>query len=122
MSISDALKNQLNKMNRAAQNVGLGTLVQTMQSGSQTQLTQIAGIKADLGSSGATTSAGSEVNIPTGLTAIVGKTVSITRSGSSLYNLQPYVASGSGTAVLKVSGATGGSALASGDVVTWFVF
>ena len=145
--ISDGNRTKLNKMNRAAQNVSLGTILQDLVSGSQVAVgaasaslvaynSSIVGLSASavsysacivalqslIAASGSKLCAGSEVNIPTGLAAAPrGYIIQCSRSGSA-GTLPLYVSAGSGTAVLKVTAASGVAALTTTDTITFFAY
>ena len=139
MAISDGNATKINKMNRASQNVNLGTIIQTLQSGSQinevdintlmsasqTANSQIVALQAGvMGKSGSQTitsvhTNASVVTIDTGV-AIKGQIVQIYRSGS-LTDAGPYVTKSSGS--LFVYANTNGSyILTAGDNVNWLAF
>jgi hypothetical protein len=139
MGISDSNATKLTKMNRAAQNVTLGTLLQTMESGSAAQTVQIttlmsasqtansqivalqAGVMGKSGSQVITSTHtnASVVTIDTGVT-IKGQIVQIYRSGS-LTNAGAYVTKSSGS--LSIRANTNGSyILTAGDEINWLAF
>ena len=120
MAISNANAPKINHMNRAAQNVNMGTLLQQLQSGSSTLNTYIGG-------SGSHTVVAAEANacrvvITTGLAAVTGFMVQDQRSGSMIVN-NVYAVSGSvaGTLDIRATSATG-SLVQLGDVITWMAF
>jgi hypothetical protein len=113
-SISTANKNKLNHMNRAAQNVQLGTMIQNMGFVSTGSLSVTAA-----------QSNASRVEVPTGLASVGGYVALARRSGSPL-NLK--ITAGSVTGALLVENTTivttvvGGSQVAPGDIVSFVAF
>ena len=103
-TISASQKVKLNKMNKAAQLVGLGDLLKGAPISGSVLVTQAM-------------ATGSAVTIGTPLSAIAGMNVTLRRSGSSL----PYIYSIASGSQITVTAVTGGSILAS-DVVTWMAF
>jgi hypothetical protein len=130
--ISNGNKTKLNKMNRAAQNVNLGTIIQDLVAGSAVSSaslvayqSSVVGLSASavalqglIVASGSRTATGSEIWINMGLAVTPkGWIVQDRRSGSA--GLVPvYMVSGSVASLFKVSG----SDVASGDVITYFAF
>lgn len=101
MAISNAHAAKINKMNRASQNVDLGTVIQDLQSGSAT-------LNAMVGFSGSKTvidaeANGSRVPIVPGVSSIRGYIVQAYRSGSAISQTLKVV-SGSVAGTLVVSG------------------
>jgi len=136
MGISNANRTHLNRMNKASQNVNLGTILQDLTAGSAVASaslvayqSSVIGLSASavalqtlIAASGSKLCAGSEVNIPTGLAAAPrGYIIQCNRSGSCA-TLPLYVTTGSGTAVLKVSAASGVSPLTTTDTITFFAY
>jgi hypothetical protein len=122
MAISDSQKTHINRMNRAYQNVSLGTIIQTLQSASATQTTQITALQSGvMGVSGSRVAGGSEVSIYTGSSNPKGWIVQSNRSGSR-GTLGLYAVSGSDTGYIKVSSASGNAALNATDVITYIAF
>jgi hypothetical protein len=134
--ISNANRTHLNRMNRAAQNVNLGTIIQDLVAGSAVASaslvayqSSVIGLSASavalqtlIAASGSKLCAGSEVNIPTGLAAAPrGYIIQCNRSGSCA-TIPLYVTTGSGTAVLKVTAASGVNALTTTDTITFFAY
>lgn len=138
--ISDSNRTKLNKMNRAAQNVSLGVILQDLVAGSGVTVnaasaslvaynSSIIGLSSSavalqtlIAASGSKLCAGSEVNIPTGLAAAPrGYVIQCNRSGSCA-TIPLYVTAGSGTAVLKVTAASGVAALTTTDTITFFAY
>jgi len=120
MAITNTQKAKLNKMNRAAKDATLGTAIQDLQNASS-------GSAFTLGASGsyaavAADASNAKIAIATGLSAVKGFVVNVRRSGSALPFMAATAGSVAGTiAVIKDPGYTG-SAIATGDVVTWFAF
>jgi hypothetical protein len=112
-AISDSNAKKLNNMNRAADNVSLGTLLQAWQTGSAVQ-------QAVLGASGSRLMSGSELDINTGLATVSGWTVQVKRSGSA-GTVGAYAVAGAVAGHIKVNSASSGS-LTSTDVITFFAF
>jgi hypothetical protein len=110
MTISSDHETKLNKMNKAAQNVSLGTI--------------IAGLQNDFIASGslavsAAQANGSSVTIYTGLTSTVtGYQINVFRSGSALSS-DPYVYA-SGGSVIITPGAS--YAVTTADRINWIAF
>lgn len=115
MAITSSQSAKLTKMNRAAKDVALGTLIQGLQ-------TSAALVKAS-GSYAATAADASnaKIAITTGLTAVSGFLAEARRSGSPLA-LAVFSGSVAGTIVAIKDPTTTGSAIAAGDVVTYFAF
>jgi hypothetical protein len=112
--LSSKVKTQLNRMNRAAQNAQLGTMLQNMapmSSGSWT--VTAAQMNASL------------VEVPTGLTTVAGFMVQGFRSGSPLA-VKAISGSVAGAIVVLnstiVTTVTGGSVVATGDVINYVAF
>lgn len=107
MAITTAQKNKLNKMNRASQDVGIGTLLQKIDgpfsSGSHTVT--------------ATEINASAIYLETGQTSITGFIVQRYMSGSQISDIK-VVSTGSNLNITAGSG----SALATGDVIYWTTF
>lgn len=106
MSISTTQKNHLNKMNRAAKDVGLGNMVSMLAaSGSLT--------------SGSVTATGATVNITTGFSSVPSMwIVQSSRSGSvGTFGLKTVA--GSTTGDITVTSASGVAAIANGDIFNW---
>jgi hypothetical protein len=109
-SISTANKNRLNHMNRAAQNVNLGTMIQNMgvvSTGSWTVT--------------AAQASASRVDIATGLASVGGFMLAARRSGSPLH-LAAYSGSVPGTLIAIKDPTVTGSAIATGDIVSFVAF
>jgi len=107
MTISATNTRKLNKMNTSACETGLGDEIYRI------------GVQAALvSSSGSLLATGSEVNLTTGI-AQKGYIVQCRRSGSA-GTIPLYVVSTSGN--LKVTSASGESALATTDTITWIAF
>jgi hypothetical protein len=98
--LSTANKTKLNKMNRAAKDAGLGTIVQTLT-----------GISA-----GSATMSGSEIDIDTGLASVSAWMVQASRSGSQGGKVI-YAASASTAGHIKVSSGCVSGSLAANDVL-----
>ena len=81
MAISNAQAAKINKMNRASQNVSLGTIVQNVQSGSATLNGFIRGSGSVLVA--VADANASKVEVLTGLTSLVGHIVQAWNSGGS---------------------------------------
>ena len=109
MAITNAQRAKINKMNRASQDVSLGTIIQGLTGVNLVTSGSYATVSGD--------ATGSVINILTGTTSIKGQIVDIRRSGSIMYNT--YVDSSTGSKLKIVST---GSAIAAGDVVNWIVF
>jgi len=121
MAISNANATKINKMNRASQNVSLGTVIQTIQSGSATLNGYIrsSGSKSiDVADSSAST-----VTILTGLTSLKGQLVQVTSSTGSIILTGSIVNSGSNLTIYCGSavGATP-RAVTLGDKAFWMVW
>jgi len=128
-SISATQKKNLNKMNRASNDVGLGnmltdliasgsatngtlaTSVATLQSNSTVQASHIV-LEAE--------SNASRVVLTTGLATVAGFVGTALRSGSPVINA--YMASGSVAGTIEVLKSTSGSAIAKNDVITYIAF
>jgi len=95
---------KLNKMNRAAQDVSLGTIL---------SVAPIGGVVT----ASAPQANASAVIIDTGLDANTGYTVQRFNSGSALLS---YVTNTSGS--LVISAVTGGDAIVAGDVFNWLAW
>ena len=112
--ISNANETRLNKMNRAAQNVSLGTMIQNLGVISTGSFTVTA---AQMNAS--------RVEVPTDLTSVGGFVANVRRSGSPL---MVKVTTGSVAGALIVENTTivttvvGGSQVATGDVVSYVAF
>lgn len=109
MSITTTQKNHLNKMNKAAKDVSLGNLIQTMASGSP--------VTAGTTVVSSAQASASSVTIQTGLSTITGFQVQAFRSGSFMPGIN-VVSSGSNLVV------TSGSAsykVTANDVITWMI-
>jgi len=114
MAISNANAAKINKMNRASQNVNLGTIIQGVQTGSAT-------LNGFIRASGSkpvslTDTDGSAVTIATGLTGLKGQLVQATSSSGSVILTGSVVNSGSNLTVYC------GSAVYAGDAVHWMVW
>ena len=113
-ALSTKIKNQLNKMNRAAQNASLGTMIQNMGTLSSGSITVSA---AQMNAS--------RVEIPTGLATVGGFVVQGLRSGSPL-NIKATAGSVAGAILVEnttvVTTVTGGSQVAFGDVISYVAF
>ena len=109
MAITATQAGKINKMNRASQDVSLGTIVQTLQGAAITSGSLLVS---------ATQANGSSVSIVTGAASITGYTIGIFRGGSSL-NSDPYVYGSNGSLVI-----TRGSsyAVTTNDRINWMVF
>ena len=110
MSLTTAKIKKLNKMNRAAQDASLGTLVANLPA---------TGITAGSAVVSSAQAAGSRVVITTGLNAVTGFVGQDLRSGSPVVNAKWVSGSVAGTIV--VTNAVGGSSLvlASGDTLSY---
>ena len=105
--ISTSNTKKLNNMNRAADNVQLGTMIQNMGILSTGSLSvSAAQMNASL------------VVIPTGLASVGGMIVAGTRSGSGL-TINAVAGSVAGTIVVQKATNVTGSALTTGDVITY---
>ena len=120
MAISNAQRAKINKMNRASQDVSLGTIVQNLQTGSAT-------LNGYIRSTGSYTaveadSNASKVVIATGLTGVVGYMVQVYTSGSQKSTIK-VINSGSNLTVTAGSAATSTvPAITTGDVTNWMVW
>ena len=122
MAISNGQRAKINKMNRASQDVSLGTIVQDLQSGCAVSAAYRATNTAIVASSGSLTCSGSQMFIRTGLTTVHGKIVQCNRSGS-VATLPLYIWSGSIAGDISVTSASGVAPLVTTtDVITWFAF
>jgi hypothetical protein len=121
MAITTAQRAKINKMNRASQDVSLGTIVQDLQSGCAVNAAYRTTNTAIIASSGSLTCAGSQIFISTGLATIHGYVIQCNRSGSCA-TLPLYAWSGSVAGTLRITSASGVNALTTTDVVTWFAF
>jgi hypothetical protein len=119
MAITSSQSAKLTKMNRAAKDVVLGTLIQ----GLQTSAASSAALVKASGSYVATAADASnaKIAITTSLTAVSGFLAEARRSGSPLA-LAVFSGSVAGTIVAIKDPTTTGSAIAAGDVVTYFAF
>jgi hypothetical protein len=120
LAISNAHAAKINKMNKASQNVSLGTVVQNLQSGSAT----LNGYIRSSGSASVsqTQASASTVTIATGLTGIKGFIVQAYTSASIMTGLK-VVNSGSNLDV--TAGSSVGStpkSLGLNDAVNWIVW
>jgi len=109
--ISTATKNKLNKMNRAAQEAGLGTIVQN-----------VASIRCGSAVVGNTEISASKVTIVPGLSTITGYQAQVFRSGSfiSASGINAYI---SGSKLIVGARPVAGSwVLATSDYVNWLAF
>jgi len=109
--ISTATKNKLNKMNRAAQEAGLGTIVQN-----------VASIRTGSAVVGNTEISASKVTIVPGLSTITGYQAQVFRSGSfiSASGINAYI---SGSKLIVGARPVAGSwVLAANDYVNWLAF
>jgi hypothetical protein len=109
MTISTKQKNDLNKMNRASKAVGLGTLLQTMASGSP--------VTAGTTVVSSAQASASSVTIQTGLSTITAFQVQAFRSGSFMPGIN-IVSSGSN---LTVTSASASYKVTENDVITWMI-
>jgi hypothetical protein len=125
MSLTSKQKSQLTKMNRAAQNVELGTLI-----GGMALNAVVTGSAVVVTNSHASAST---VIIDTGLTSSIGQIVQVRRSGSNVITPTTLATSGSTFSNIKVTN-TGSYlivsacstascvSLAAGDIVSWIAF
>lgn len=107
MSLTNTQIKHLNKMNRAASDVSLGTLVNGFIAN-----TQVSGSVA----ASSAQSAASAVVISTGLSSVAGYIVQGFRSGSAISNV--YIASNSSGSLTVRSG----SFVTTGDVYNWLAW
>jgi hypothetical protein len=119
MAISNSYATKLNKMNRAAQNVTLGTLIQQLQSGSAT-------LTSYIGASGSYTVTAAEMNgsrvvLSLPITA-KGWLVSMYRSGSNVSQFTNVSASTVGKLEISTALLSGSSGLRTNDVITYMAF
>ncbi len=115
MAISDTNKAKINKMNKASQNVNLGTIVQDLQSGCAVS-------RALVGASGSRTASGSELDINTGLASVSSWIVQI-RHPVSVGGVVAVATAGSVAGHIKVISASSLSgSMAANDIVTFFAF
>jgi len=118
MAISNANATKINRMNRAADNVDLGTLVQSLQ-------TYVATLQTNATVSGSiainsTHTNGSVVTINPGLGANKGYIVQLSRSGSMLTGSGVFVTNSSGSLSVSVTGA--GWVMTIGDSINWIAW
>lgn len=106
MNITNAQAARINKMNRAAKDVDLGTFLQ--KSTGSFVVT-------------ATESNGSRIVVATGLDAVTGVMGQLRRSGSPI-NLNVVSGSVAGTIVAMKDTTVTGSAISVGDVFTYIAF
>jgi len=120
MAISNANANTLNRANRASKNVLLGTLIQTAQN----DIDALQGVAGASGSVAATSADASnaKVAIATGLTSVKGFVAQVRKSGSAMPFIKAISGSVAGTIEIYKDPTYTGSAIAAGDVVTWFAF
>ena len=104
MKLTASQITKLNKMNRAAQDIALGTALGTMA------------VTGKVSASSAQAGA-SAIVITTGLTSVTGYTLQRFISGSATLD---YVVNSSGS--LTVTAVTGGSIITEGDVVNWLAW
>jgi len=107
--ITATQKAKINKMNRASQDVSLGTLVQGFQGSSVTTVT-------------AAQASASSVAIATGLTSVTGFIFQQYRSGSLIPNLsgsQLYTSNASGTVTISSPAA---NVIQTGDIIQLVTF
>lgn len=114
MSISTVQKNHLNKMNRAAKDVSLGTMLQKMDANSI-----VTGSTVVISSAQASASL---VSVSTGRTGLIGEIVQVRRSGSATISGSSFtnikvINSGS---IIDVTSAC--VAFAANDVLTWIAW
>ena len=113
MTISTANAAKLNKMNRAAQNVSLGTVLKGLDTAIRSSGSYTA-IAAD--------ASASSVTIATGLTGVKGFIAQVYTSGSQKSSIKVI---NSGSNLTITAGSTVGStipAIALNDVVQWMVW
>jgi hypothetical protein len=101
--ITNAQAAKINKMNKASQNVSLGTIVQNVQGG--------------FSFSGSQTSAGSQLAFWTGNVSACGILFQVLRSGSVITNQMKLTAGTAGSYVL--TSGSGYAPLASGDILSY---
>jgi hypothetical protein len=111
MALTTTQKAHLTKMNRAAKDVALGTIIGNLVAGGS--------FTSGKTSASAAEASASALNIPTGLTAPTGYLVQGYRSGSVLSPLN-VVISGSNLLVTSASPAT--FKMANGDTFNWVAF
>jgi hypothetical protein len=110
MSLTSTQKAQLTKMNRAAQNVELGTLIGNMAANSVVTGSALVVTTPQMSASA--------VVIATGRTGVIGSIINWTRSGSHMGPVK-VVNSGSN---LTVTSACATWAFTAGDTVAWVCF
>lgn len=112
MSISTAKKNNLNKMNRAAKDVSLGTMLQKLDANAIVTASAVVVTSAQ--------ASASAVEILTGRTGLIGHIVRWDRSGSPL---APVKVVNSGSNLMVTSACAAWYVFAANtDVVSWIAF
>lgn len=115
MAISNAQRNKINKMNEAARQSSLGTVVQNLQT--------YLGVSGSLTVSAVHTNA-SVITIATGLGTCTGFMVQSLSSGS--IKGDPYIHNLSGSLLIKarsaVYGVSGSFTITAGDTVNWIAW
>lgn len=114
-SITNAQRDQINKMNRASQKASMGTVIQNLQT--------YIGISGSL-TVGAVETNASVITVATTLGTCKGFIVQAYRSGSMLG--EPYVHNTSGSLLIKAKSATYGVSssyvLTAGDIFNWIAW
>lgn len=111
---------KLNKMNRAAQSATLGTRIDTLETASAAGVAKVGSSGSLAATAGDATNA--KLTLSTGLTAVNGFVVQLRRSGSAMPFIKVISGSVAGTIEIYKDPTYTGSAIAAGDVATWFAF
>ena len=120
MTITAAQGAKLNKMNRAAKDAALGTALIALETASAAGTT-VLGASGSVAATSADAS-NAKVAIATGLTAVKGFVAQVRKSGSAMPFIKAISGSVAGTIEIYKDPTYTGSAIAAGDVVTWFAF
>lgn len=118
MTISSGNAAKLNKMNRAAKNVSLGTLLQSFES----SIATLNGLSIYSGSYAATAAdaSASSITILTGATGLTGQIVQVTRSGSANWGYTPKIVNSGSN--LTITSASPSWVIAAADKINWIAF
>jgi len=120
MSLTTAQANKVNRSNRACKDASLGTAVLNLETAAAAGTT-VLGASGSVAASSADAS-NAKVAVATGLTTVNGFVAQVRRSGSAMPFMKMISGSVAGTIEIYKDPTYTGSAIAAGDVVTWFAF
>lgn len=120
MTITAAQGAKLTKMNRAAKDAALGTALIALETAATAGVAKVGASGSQAATS--TDASNAKITISTGLTTVNGFVAQLRKSGSAMPFIKVISGSVAGTIEIYKDPTYTGSAIAAGDVATWFAF